>query len=111
MPATSLAHRAFCFTLVLIASLQPHRPARAQGGATAQPFVQVRGRNLVAPDGTTLITRGIGLGNWLVPEGYMFHLGKGPESPRHIEALVADLVGPDEARAFWAEWREQVRHA
>ncbi len=107
MPATSLAHRAFCFTLVLIASLQPHRPARAQGGATAQPFVQVRGRNLVAPDGTTLITRGIGLGNWLVPEGYMFHLGKGPESPRHIEALVADLVGPDEARAFWAEWREQ----
>jgi aryl-phospho-beta-D-glucosidase BglC (GH1 family) len=36
----------------------------------------------------------------------MFHLGKGPESPRHIEALVAELVGPDEARSFWAAWRD-----
>jgi hypothetical protein len=71
------------------------------------PFVRVQGRALVTPDGRQLITRGIGLGNWLVPEGYMFHFGKGPESPRHIEALIADLVGPDEARAFWAAWRDQ----
>ena len=94
-------------TLVLCSLLQPQGPAGAQAVANAPSFVQVRGRDLMTPDGAALITRGIGLGNWLVPEGYMLHLGKGPESPRHIEALVSDLIGPDEAQAFWAEWREQ----
>ena len=81
--------------------------ARAQDSGTAARFVQVRGRELVSPDGAPIVTKGIGLGNWLVPEGYMFHFEKGPQSTRHIEALVADLVGPDEARAFWAAWRDQ----
>lgn len=35
-------------------------------------YVRVQGRDLLAPDGSRLILRGIGLGNWLVPEGYMF---------------------------------------
>jgi endoglucanase len=84
-------------------------PARAQdsGSGSAARFVQVRGRELVSPEGAPIVTKGIGLGNWLVPEGYMFHFEKGPQSPRHIEALVEDLVGPDEARAFWAAWRDQ----
>ena len=36
----------------------------------------------------------------------MFHLDKGPSSPRHIEQLIASLVGPDEARRFWQSWRD-----
>jgi Cellulase (glycosyl hydrolase family 5) len=70
-------------------------------------FVQAQGRRLVGPDGRPFLIKGIGLGNWLVPEGYMFHLDKGPASPRHIEQLVQSLVGPDEARAFWRAWRER----
>jgi endoglucanase len=107
MPQSRFALRALAISVMLVACTQPPGPAGAQAGASATSLIQVRGRDLVKPDGAPLITRGIGLGNWLVPEGYMFHLGKGPESPRHIEALVADLIGPDEARAFWAAWREQ----
>jgi hypothetical protein len=107
MAFRSAARRTVFLTLALSGSFDLAGGVRAQPAPNAPALVQVRGRDLVAPDGSTVLTRGIGLGNWLVPEGYMFHLGKGPESPRHIEALVADLVGPDDARAFWAEWRDQ----
>ena len=35
-------------------------------------FVRVDGRQLVDPEGKPLILRTLGLGMWLVPEGYMF---------------------------------------
>ena len=34
-----------------------------------QQFVGTRGADIIAPDGTPLLLRGINLGNWLVPEG------------------------------------------
>jgi sugar phosphate isomerase/epimerase len=93
--------------VIVILAVLFERSGMAQGqDDRASGFVRVEGRQLVTPAGTPLVTKGIGLGNWLVPEGYMFHLEKGPESPRHIEALVAELVGPDGARAFWREWRD-----
>ncbi len=50
--------------------------------------------------------RGVGLGNWLLPEGYMWKFEHpGPQSPREIEALVEDLVGPDLAATFWRRFR------
>jgi endoglucanase len=79
------------------------RPARAP----ARPaFVRVEGRELVAANGTSLRLKGIGLGNWLLPEGYMFGFRKGAQSPRQIQELVSELVGPDEARAFWTAFRD-----
>src|SRR6266540_7299628 len=91
--------------LLAAAALVPARVA-AQPAPAHPPFVQARGRNLVTPDGRVLVTRGMNLGNWLVPEGYMFHFDKGAASPRHIEQVIAGLVGPDQARAFWRQWRE-----
>src|SRR5260370_2716363 len=50
--------------------------------------------------------RGVGLGHWLRPEGYMWKFEHpGPQSPREIEALVEDLVGPDLAATFWRRFR------
>lgn len=97
--------RALVLVLACATALDP-ASAAAQPAATHPPFVQVRGRDLVAPDDTVLVTRGIGLGNWLVPEGYMLRFEKGAGSPRHIEQVIAGLVGPDEARAFWRAWRD-----
>jgi len=92
-------------TLAILAAAT-HQSIAAPQASTHPPFVQVRGRDLVTPEGRVLVTRGIGLGNWLVPEGYMFHFDKGASSPRHIEQVIAGLVGPDEARAFWRAWRD-----
>jgi hypothetical protein len=37
----------------------------------------------------------------------MWHLNNGgPESPREIETLITELVGPQRAREFWQSYRE-----
>jgi aryl-phospho-beta-D-glucosidase BglC (GH1 family) len=75
-------------------------------GAQAQ-FAHTQGKEIVDGAGKPLMLRGTNLGNWLVPEGYMWHLNNGgPESPREIEALITELVGPQRARDFWRSYRE-----
>jgi aryl-phospho-beta-D-glucosidase BglC (GH1 family) len=70
-------------------------------------FVRANGKYLVTPAGEKLLLRGINLGNWLVPEGYMFRLEGGPASPREIEGFFNELIGPVDAATFWREYREQ----
>jgi len=74
--------------------------------AAASRFAHTDGKHIVAPNGEKLLLRGINLGNWLVPEGYMFHFDKGPASYREISALFNDLIGPDEAARFWKQYRD-----
>jgi hypothetical protein len=68
-------------------------------------FVTVRGKEFVSPDGRPLLLKGINLGNWLLPEGYMFKF-KGTNSPQLIEAAINQLIGEDEARKFWKIYRD-----
>ena len=68
-------------------------------------FVTTRGKEIVAPDGKPLLLKGINLGNWLLPEGYMFKF-KSTNSPRLIQAAINELVGEDEARQFWKTYRD-----
>ncbi len=74
--------------------------------AGASRFAHADGKHIIAPDGSKLLLRGINLGNWLVPEGYMFHFDKGPASYREIDALFRDLAGPDETARFWKQYRD-----
>ena len=69
-------------------------------------FVHASGTSLVDANGRPLLLRGINLGNWFEPEGYMFHFEDGPQSPREIEALTNELLGPQAAAEFWRKWRE-----
>jgi len=73
----------------------------------AQPvgFVGAAGRQIVLPDGSPLHLKGVNLGNWLVPEGYMFKF-KTASSPRRIETVLNQLVGPEEANKFWKRYRD-----
>jgi aryl-phospho-beta-D-glucosidase BglC (GH1 family) len=68
-------------------------------------FVHAEGKFLVDANGQKLLLRGTNLGNWLVQEGYMFRFEHGPQSPREIEALANELIGPTEAAKFWHEYR------
>ncbi len=70
-------------------------------------FVRTRGATFVAPDGRPLLLRGVNLGNWLVPEGYMFKFEKGAQSPQKISEVFTELVGPEEAAAFWKSYRDR----
>lgn len=69
-------------------------------------FVHADGDTLVDGAGMPLLLRGVGLGNWLLPEGYMWHFGDATSSPRQIEARIDELVGSDAAARFWARFRD-----
>jgi endoglucanase len=68
-------------------------------------FVTTRGKDLVSTDGKPLLLKGINLGNWLLPEGYMFKF-KTANSPRLIQTVINELVGEDEGRRFWKTYHE-----
>src|SRR5215831_10497160 len=69
-------------------------------------FVHASGTELIDGSGKPLLLRGTNLGNWFEPEGYMFHLEDSAQSPREIENLSRELIGPEKAEAFWKQWRE-----
>ena len=68
-------------------------------------FVTTRGKDLVSADGKPLLLKGINLGNWLLPEGYMFKF-KTTNSPRLIQTAINQLVGEDEGRRFWKTYHQ-----
>ncbi len=71
-------------------------------------FLRAQDARLVDGDGKPVLLRGVGLGNWLLPEGYMWKFEPpGPQSPREIEALLADLVGQERAGRFWDGFRQR----
>jgi aryl-phospho-beta-D-glucosidase BglC (GH1 family) len=60
---------------------------------------------MVTPDGKPILLRGINLGNWLVPEGYMIKF-RNASSPRLIHSTFTELLGPAETKKFWEKYRD-----
>ncbi len=75
----------------------------SQGSAQ---FAHTDHKQLVDAAGKPLFLRAANLGNWLVPEGYMWLFEGGPQSPREIQELVLELLGPEGSAAFWQKYRE-----
>ncbi len=71
--------------------------------AQSSKFISVKGKQIIGTDGKPMLLRGTNLGNWLVPEGYMFKL-KNVNSPRKINEALSELIGPAETRAFWKKF-------
>jgi len=69
-------------------------------------FAHTEHKQIVDGAGKALLVRATNLGNWMVPEGYMWLLKDGPQSPGEIRALVLELLGPEGSAAFWQKWRE-----
>jgi aryl-phospho-beta-D-glucosidase BglC (GH1 family) len=60
----------------------------------------------VNESGEKILLRGLGLGNWMLPEGYMWKFGGQADRPRRIEKMVGDLIGTENADRFWTEYRK-----
>jgi endoglucanase len=74
--------------------------------AGSAQFAHTNHKQIVDAAGKALLLRGTSLGNWLVPEGYMWLFKDGPQSPGEIRALVLELLGPEGSTAFWKKYRE-----
>jgi len=78
-------------------------------------FIGVRGDEMVGADGKPFLIRGTNLGNWLVPEGYMFKFHQ-CNSPRLINEALTELLGPEATAQFWKKYlndyiqKEDIRY-
>jgi hypothetical protein len=97
----SFARLCLACLLTLAASSLPARAATAP----KPDFIHTEGRRFVDSHGHDFPIKGIGLGNWLVQEGYMFGFTRAL-APHQIEAVVSFLVGPDEAARFWTGFHD-----
>jgi hypothetical protein len=69
-------------------------------------FLHTSGQNIVNESGEKIFLKGVGLGNWLLPEGYMWKFGPSGDRPRKIEKVVSDLIGKEKADRFWEQFRK-----
>lgn len=70
-------------------------------------FLYTDGWKLRNGAGREILLRGVGLGSWLLPEGYMWRFPPNGDRPRRIEAMIAELIGTEEAAAFWETYYDR----
>jgi hypothetical protein len=72
------------------------------GQPFAQGFLKVSGKKIVnASTGEDIYLRGIGLGGWLLQEGYMMHTGSFAPAQWQIRAKIVDLIGEANTVQFY----------
>lgn len=70
-------------------------------------FIKAEGRKLKNGEGREILLRGVGLGNWLLPEGYMWCFPNQGDRPRRIERMIQELIGEDKSKLFWETYYER----
>lgn len=71
-------------------------------GSPAQ-FLQAKESTIINDKGQTVLLRGMGLGGWMLQEGYMFRVSFLGQQYR-IREKIADVVGPERTKQFYDAW-------
>ncbi len=72
----------------------------------SQSFLTVSGNKIVDQNGQEFYFKGMGLGGWLEPEGYMFGMSSFANSPSQIQKKIQDLIGVDNTNLFYSNFRK-----
>ncbi|KTE09511.1 cellulase family glycosylhydrolase [Sphingopyxis sp. H115] len=75
----------------------------SSNAAHAEGFLKVAGTEIVDGSGRPVILRGMGLGGWMLQEGYMLKLGEVGQQNR-IRAKLVELVGAERTAEFYRAW-------
>jgi endoglucanase len=81
--------------VLIIACL--HTTAFTQGLKTS-------GKKIIDASGTEVILRGMGLGGWMIQEGYMMETGSFAGPQWQLKAKIEALIGKDNTTAFYDAW-------
>ncbi|HWT43883.1 MAG TPA: cellulase family glycosylhydrolase, partial [Sphingopyxis sp.] len=71
--------------------------------AHAEGWLKVDGTQIVDGSGKPVILRGMGLGGWMLQEGYMLKLGEVGQQHK-IRAKLVELVGEERTAQFYRAW-------
>lgn len=72
----------------------------------AQGFLHVENRNIVDGAGNNVLLRGIGLGGWMLQEGYMMQTAAFANAQYQLKAKITELIGTEKTTDFYEAWRE-----
>lgn len=67
-------------------------------------FVTAKGKKVFDEFGKELMFRGVGLGGWMLPEGYMWGFHNYYTRPRRFEERILEVVGKEESDKFWNQY-------
>jgi aryl-phospho-beta-D-glucosidase BglC (GH1 family) len=70
---------------------------------TTVGFLKAKDKVIVDPGGETMVLRGMGLGGWMLQEGYMFRLSQLGQQYR-IKEKIAFLIGKEKTEEFYNKW-------
>lgn len=71
--------------------------------AHGQSFLRAEGKKIVDGSGKAVLLRGMGLGGWMLQEGYMYQLGFLGQQYK-IREKIAASVGEEKAAVFYDRW-------
>lgn len=69
----------------------------------SQGFLSAQGTKIVNQKGENVLLRGIGLGGWMLQEGYMLRVN-GEGQQHKIRAGIEKLIGPKRTQEFYDAW-------
>ncbi|RPE00939.1 carbohydrate-binding protein [Aureibaculum marinum] len=67
----------------------------------SQNFLHTDGQHIVDRDGNKILLRGLGLGGWMVQEGYMLQTGDFAGPQHVIRQKIEDLIGTENTEIFY----------
>lgn len=76
----------------------------APKAALSQGYLKTEGKKIVNGQGKEVILRGMGLGGWMLQEGYMLRTGDVAGQQHVIKAKVQELIGPEKTEEFYSAW-------
>ncbi|HTE12586.1 MAG TPA: cellulase family glycosylhydrolase [Chitinophagaceae bacterium] len=86
------------YCLYILASLYVLANVHAQG------FLKAQDKQIVNEKGENVLLRGIGLGGWMLQEGYMLGLNNKWQQQNQIRRHIEELIGKDRAQEFYDVW-------
>ncbi|RAV98731.1 cellulase family glycosylhydrolase [Pseudochryseolinea flava] len=72
--------------------------------AQGQGFLKANGKIIVNEKGEKVILRGMGLGGWMLQEGYMLRVHGIGQQQHVIRGKLEELVGKEKTDAFYSAW-------
>lgn len=70
----------------------------------AQGFLKTMDQQIVNEANEPVILRGMGLGGWMLQEGYMLQTGSFAPTQHEIQEKISQLIGPEKTREFYDAW-------
>jgi hypothetical protein len=70
----------------------------------AQGFLKTEGKYIVNDKGEKIIFRGMGLGGWMLQEGYMLRVQGIGQQQHVVRAKLNELAGKEQTDAFYKAW-------